>query len=106
MQQSFSYLSYFGLKELPFENTPDPKFFYFSKEHEEALARIVYVITHKKQLSMVTGEYGSGKTLLCNIIPTKFPLDKYQFVYLGNPFLPAEEVVHNLVAILSRKGGV
>lgn len=54
---------------------------------------------------MVTGEYGSGKTLLCNYLPTRFPADKYQFVYLGNPFLPASEIVYTLVSLLSRKGG-
>lgn len=100
-----SYLNYYNLKELPFENKPDPRFFYFSKEHKEALARMEYIITHKRQLSMITGEYGSGKTLLCNFIISRFPSDKYQFVYFGNPFIPAEEVVHNLVLILTRGGG-
>ncbi len=100
-----SYLNYYGLKELPFENVPDPRFFYFSKEHQEALSRLEYIIAHKKHLSMITGEYGSGKTLLCNFIVSKFPADKYQFVYLGNPFLPAEEVIHNLLLVMTRGGG-
>ncbi|MFN3966402.1 MAG: AAA family ATPase [Endomicrobiia bacterium] len=103
MEESFSYLSYYGLKELPFETTPDPRFFYFSKEHEEAFSRLKYVIEHKKQLSMITGEYGSGKTLLCNLLLTELPSEKYQFVYLGNPFIPSEEILHNLVLLLSRR---
>ncbi|MFN3551056.1 MAG: ExeA family protein [Endomicrobiia bacterium] len=105
MQQSISYLSYWGLKELPFETTPDTRYFYFSKEHEEAFLRLRYVIEHKKPLCMITGEYGSGKTLLCNFLITKLPYEKYQCVYLGNPFLPPEEVIHNLVLILTRGGG-
>ncbi|MCM8832113.1 MAG: AAA family ATPase [Candidatus Omnitrophica bacterium] len=104
MQQSSSYLSYWGLKELPFSTTPDVRYFYFSKEHEEAFVRLKFVIEHKKPLCMITGEYGSGKTLLCNFLISKLSATNYQFVYLGNPFVPKEELVHNLVLFLTRVG--
>jgi type II secretory pathway predicted ATPase ExeA len=42
------YESYWGLREMPFENTPDPRFLYRSVQHEEALARMLYAIQYKK----------------------------------------------------------
>lgn len=58
------YEKYWGLQEKPFENTPDPKFFYKSSKHEEALARLLYIIEEHKGFGILTGDYGSGKTLI------------------------------------------
>jgi len=62
------YEQYWGLKEKPFENTPDPHFMYYSRKHEEALMRLLYAIKEEKGAAMLTGEYGSGKTVLSRII--------------------------------------
>ena len=56
------YLSYWGLKEKPFENTPNPKFFYNSAQHEEAFARMMYVVKEDKGAGVVTGVFGCGAT--------------------------------------------
>ncbi len=98
------YLKHFGLKQLPFENTPDPTFFYYSKEHTEAIARVEYVVSTKKPLCLITGEYGSGKTLIAYTLQTKLSQKNFHIVYSGNPFLPADELLHHLV--LSLVGGV
>jgi len=90
------YLKHFGLKRLPFENTPDPTFFYYSKEHQEALARLEYIVSTKKPLCVVTGEYGSGKTLLAYTLQAKLSQKNFYVVYSGNPFLPSEELLHHL----------
>ncbi|MCM8763385.1 MAG: ATPase, partial [Candidatus Omnitrophica bacterium] len=58
------YERYWNLKEKPFENTPDPRFIYLSPQHEEALSRLIYAIREQKGAVLLTGEYGSGKTLL------------------------------------------
>src|SRR2546422_51546 len=58
------YEAYWGLSEPPFDNSPNPKFFYLSPEHEEALVRLVYMVSHRKGCGMLTGEYGCGKTTL------------------------------------------
>ena len=58
------YEAYWQLTEPPFDNSPNPKFFYLSPEHEEALVRLVYVVQQRKGCGMLTGEYGCGKTLL------------------------------------------
>src|SRR5262249_53557164 len=47
---------------LPFENTPDPRFFYASEQHREALAAIEYTIRMRKGIVLITGEIGAGKT--------------------------------------------
>jgi len=62
------YEEYWGLKEKPFENTPDPKFLYYSPQHEEALARMFYVVREGKGAGMLTGVYGCGKTVLGRVL--------------------------------------
>ena len=54
------YTTYWGLAEKPFENTPDPKFLYYSQQHEEAMARMLYIVREKKGAALLTGEYGCG----------------------------------------------
>lgn len=58
------YNSFFGFNEEPFGVTPDPKFIYMSKRHEEALAHIMFGIKEHRGFVMLTGEIGSGKTTL------------------------------------------
>ena len=49
------YKEYWGLKELPFENLPDPTFFFRSAGHEEALMRLMYAVESRKGACMLTG---------------------------------------------------
>jgi len=56
------YDAYYNFTALPFENTPDPRFFYASEQHREALAAIEYTIRMRKGIVLVTGNIGSGKT--------------------------------------------
>lgn len=56
------YQDYFGFGLPPFENTPDPRFFYESEQHREALAAIEYTIRMRKGFVLITGDIGSGKT--------------------------------------------
>ena len=58
------YEDYWGLKEKPFENTPDPRFIYLSPQHEEVLSRLLYIVKEGKGAAMLTGIFGCGKTLL------------------------------------------
>ena len=61
------YEQFYGLKQRPFTKTPDPRFLYLSKNHEEALARLQYAV-EEKELIMLTGEVGSGKTTLTRVL--------------------------------------
>ena len=58
------YCSHFGLHRPPFNNTPDPTFYYSTPEHEEALATLQYATFQRKGFVLVTGEIGAGKTLI------------------------------------------
>lgn len=59
------YESFFGLQEPAFNLTPDPRFVYFSKHHQEALASLVYGVENRRGFIQLTGEIGAGKTTLC-----------------------------------------
>jgi len=85
------YEKYWGLREKPFENTPDPRFFYKSLKHEEALARLVYTIEGRKALGILTGDYGSGKTLICRTLFQVLNPDVYKTAVIVNPRIPLVE---------------
>ena len=59
------YQDYFGLSEMPFHVTPNPRFLFLSPTHEEALQHLRYGIQDKKGFIVLTGEVGCGKTTLC-----------------------------------------
>jgi len=56
------YEQFYNFNQLPFEATPDPRFFFSSEQHREALAAIEYTIRMRKGIALITGEIGSGKT--------------------------------------------
>jgi general secretion pathway protein A len=62
------YEEYWKLNSLPFHNTPDPKFFYHSTQHDEALMKLTYAVTENMGGALLTGAYGCGKTLLSRIL--------------------------------------
>ena len=62
------YLDFYGLKENPFNITPDPRFLYMSAHHKEAYDHVMYGIRQRKGFIELTGEVGSGKTTLCRSI--------------------------------------
>ncbi len=62
------YLKFFNLKEFPFAVGADPRFFYESGIHAEALANMQYVVEQRKGMVVITGEVGAGKTFLSNIL--------------------------------------
>lgn len=94
------YLEYWGLKKFPFENVPDPEFMYLSSEHEEALARLLYVARGNKGVVLVTGEVGSGKTTLSRVLIQQLPPTKFDVGLMTNPTLKSldflREILNNL----------
>lgn len=92
------YESYWGLKEKPFENTPDPRFFYYSQQHKEAVARMLYVVREHKGAAMFTGDYGCGKTLLTRVLWHELQQEnRYQAVFILNPRLSGRELIQEVV---------
>ena len=58
------YTSYFGLKENPFNLTPDPRYLFMSLQHREALNHLIYGINERKGFILITGGIGTGKTTI------------------------------------------
>jgi type II secretory pathway predicted ATPase ExeA len=79
------YEAYWELSEPPFDNSPNPKFFYLSPDHEEALVRLVYTVRHRKGCGMLTGEYGCGKTTLSRALIQRLEAERYEIGLLTNP---------------------
>jgi len=95
------YEAYWKLREKPFENTPDPRFIYYSRKHEEALSRMLYAIRERKSAAMLTGECGSGKTLLSRILLEELSSAQYQSVLIFNPRVPAFELIKEIASQLN-----
>ncbi|MDA0322474.1 MAG: AAA family ATPase [Verrucomicrobia bacterium] len=62
------YLEFYGLREFPFNITPDPRFLYYTPGHKEAYMHIMYGIQQRKGFIELTGEVGCGKTTLCRAV--------------------------------------
>lgn len=92
------YEQYWGLTEKPFDNTPDPRFMYYSKQHEEALAVLLYAIKEEKGAAMLTGEYGSGKTVLSRIIIDELMKNKaYEVALIIYPQLTPTQFMQEII---------
>lgn len=97
------YEGYWGLNEKPFENTPDPRFIYYSPQYEEALSRLLYVVREGKGAGMLTGIFGCGKTLLARTLLKELDKDMYRTALITNPYLSYEELMMHIVYNLGGK---
>ena len=87
------YLDHFGLREAPFRITPHTEFFFAGANRGATLEALVYAITHDEGIIKVSGEVGSGKTMLCRMLLEKLPAN-VETVYLANPSLTRDEIFH------------
>jgi len=87
------YLEHFGLREAPFRITPHTEFFFAGANRGATLEALIYAITHDEGIVKVSGEVGSGKTMLCRMLLEKLP-DNVETVYLANPSLSRHEILH------------
>jgi len=93
------YHEFFGLKEAPFRITPDTGFFFSGGERGAILQGLVYAIRQGEGIIKVTGEVGSGKTMLCWMLEQHLP-DDIETVYLANPNVKPEDVLPSILAEL------
>jgi general secretion pathway protein A len=92
------YKEFYGLKELPFALTPDPRFIYFTPSHTEAMANLHYGIESGKGLIVVTGEVGTGKTTILRWMMQR--LDRTVLVgYIFNPRLTVPEFYQHVARL-------
>jgi len=92
------YAEFYGLKDLPFALTPDPRYIYFTPSHTEVMANLHYGIESGKGLIVVTGEVGTGKTTMLRWVMQR--LDRTVLVaYIFNPRLSVPEFYQHLAAL-------
>ena len=96
------YLDYFGLNEPPFRITPHTDFFFAGANRGATLEALLYAITHDEGIVKVTGEVGSGKTMLCRVLMERLP-KSVATIYLANPSLSRAEILYEIAEELELK---
>jgi general secretion pathway protein A len=96
------YENFYGFKEKPFEITPDPKFLYLSESHKEALAHLTYAVRERRGFTVVTGEVGTGKTILVQTLLSKLD-GNTKTAYLFNPMMGSTDFLHYICQDLGLK---
>ena len=76
------YKDFYGLKEEPFNITPDPRFLYWSQKHQEAFRHLVYGVQSNKGLAVLTGEPGTGKTAILRAV-TEHLSEQYPGIHIA-----------------------
>lgn len=89
------YTSFFGLAEPPFAITPDPRYLYLSDRHAEALAHLLYGVTHSGGFVQLTGEVGTGKTTVVRSLLAQVP-DNADVALILNPRVSPLELVQGI----------
>jgi general secretion pathway protein A len=90
------YQRFYGLRELPFELTPNPRYLYLTPRHREALSNLQYGLSTAKAVTMLIGEAGTGKTTLLRTALESDACRGVHCVYLNNPALTRGEFVEIL----------
>src|SRR6266850_3417491 len=99
------YEEFFGLKEKPFNLTPDPRFFFLSENHREAFEYLLYGIKEKEGFILITGEVGAGKTLLCRALLDKIDSTSTDTALILNPALPELQLLQTILGDFGIHGG-
>ncbi len=95
------YEEYWGLREKPFRKTPDPRYLFLNGTYEEALERLQYAV-EEMELSLLTGEVGSGKTLLTRALVDRIG-DRYEVGMILNPRLSPRQFLRTAASELGVK---
>lgn len=91
------YLEYWGLRKFPFDNVPDPEFFYESKAHEEGLTRLLYAVERGKGCALLSGHIGCGKTTLSNVFINKISKARFDIGVITNSVLGPKQFLQDIL---------
>lgn len=95
------YLNHYGLKELPFSITPDTSFYFASRSYQEGLNTLLFAILSGEGFIKITGEVGTGKTLLCRKLMSSLDAS-FKVAYVPNPYLEPQ----SLLMVLAQELGI
>ena len=87
------YYAHFGLTEPPFRITPNTEVFFAGGNRGAILEALIYAISQGEGIIKVTGEVGTGKTMLCSMLQSRLP-PHIETVYLAHPSVSPEEILH------------
>jgi general secretion pathway protein A len=96
------YEAYWGLTEPPFALTPDPRFLFLSKQHEDALMMLHYAITRNKGAAMLSGDIGLGKTTVSRKLLELLNPIQFRVVLIVNPILTPVQILQEILTQLDR----
>lgn len=91
------YQQFYGLREMPFNITPDPKFLFLAPPHQEALQHLRYGISEQKGFIVLTGEVGCGKTTICRKLLEELEGEQVETALILNPRLSQSELVQAIL---------
>jgi general secretion pathway protein A len=91
------YKEFYGLTDNPFELSPDPFFFYPTPRHTEALANLTYGVLRRRGFVVITGEVGTGKTLLVRCLLESLTKNSVAFAYIYNPVISVPEFLTQVI---------
>ncbi len=91
------YLEYWGFKKTPFDNVPDPDFFYMSKPHKEGLTRLIYAVEMRKGCALLSGDIGCGKTTLSRVFIQRISGEGFHVGVISNPCLDSTEFLQDVL---------
>jgi type II secretory pathway predicted ATPase ExeA len=96
------YYAHFGLSEAPFRITPNTDVFFAGANRGAILDALIYAISQGEGIVKVTGEVGTGKTMICNMLQSRLP-PAVETVYLAHPSVSPEEILHAIAFELQLK---
>ena len=90
------YLNFYGLREKPFSLTPDTRFFYLSKNHQDAINHLIYGVREKEGFVALTGEIGTGKTTIIRSLIERLEKDANTALVI-NPLLEGDDLLRYIL---------
>ncbi len=90
------YVKYFGLNELPFNVTPNPRFLFDTAVHREGLDHLMFGITQRRGFVLLTGDVGTGKTTLCRAMLERLG-DAYATALILDPCLSETQLLRAIL---------
>jgi general secretion pathway protein A len=94
------YQKFFGLRESPFKVNPDPRYLFLTPGIQEALASLAYGIRGRRGIILLTGEVGTGKTTLLNMVLDWLRQNRAATAFIFNPHLTTSELFECLMGDL------